>query len=218
MSDPKAGAILQRDKTTYAIKPRTPLGVIDPDTLERIAHVVREYKIPAVKITSAQRLMLLGIREEDLGPIKEALGPVGELCKNYVQACPGTDWCSFGMTDAMGMGARLDRLVFGRVFPAKVKVGVSGCNFNCGESRYRDVGLVGGPHGWTVLVGGNGGRRPRLGDVLVKGLNDDEAEGMVAAFLDLYASEASVKHRTALFVQKRGIESIRNVLGVPAID
>ncbi|TVM29778.1 hypothetical protein DQK91_21860, partial [Oceanidesulfovibrio marinus] len=94
---------------------------------------------------------------------------------------------------------------------------VSGCNFNCGESRYRDVGLVGGPHGWTVLVGGNGGRRPRLGDVLVKGLNDDEAEGVGAEFLDLYASEASLKHLTSLFVQTRSIESIREALGVPAI-
>ncbi|TVM16240.1 NAD(P)/FAD-dependent oxidoreductase [Oceanidesulfovibrio indonesiensis] len=218
MSDPKAGAILQRDKTTYAIKPRTPLGVIDPDTLERIARVVREYDIPAVKITSAQRLMLLGIREEDLGPIKEALGPVGELCKNYVQACPGTDWCSFGMTDAMGMGARLDSMIFGRNFPAKVKIGVSGCNFNCGESRYRDVGLIGTPRGWTVLVGGNGGKRPRLADVLAKGLSDDEAEKLVGAFLDLYAAEASVRHRTSLYVQKCGIEAIREKLGAPATE
>ncbi|MFW5735558.1 MAG: hypothetical protein ACOCWR_10910 [Oceanidesulfovibrio sp.] len=44
---------------------------------------------------------------------------------------------------------------------------------------------------------------------------DDEAEHLVGAFLNLYVAEASVKHRTSLFVQKRGIESIRETLGVP---
>jgi NAD(P)H-nitrite reductase large subunit len=35
MSDPARGAILQRDKETYAIVPRTPVGMVTPEDLER---------------------------------------------------------------------------------------------------------------------------------------------------------------------------------------
>ena len=43
------GAILQRDKQTYAIVPRTPVGLIKPEQLEAIATVVRKYNIPIIK-------------------------------------------------------------------------------------------------------------------------------------------------------------------------
>ncbi|MFH1540194.1 MAG: NAD(P)/FAD-dependent oxidoreductase, partial [bacterium] len=43
------GAILQRDKKSFAIIPRTPLGLVTPDTLERIAAVARKYEVPIIK-------------------------------------------------------------------------------------------------------------------------------------------------------------------------
>jgi NAD(P)H-nitrite reductase large subunit len=46
--------LLQRDKQTYAIVPRTPLGILTPDDLESLARVARKYQIPAIKITSDQ--------------------------------------------------------------------------------------------------------------------------------------------------------------------
>ena len=36
MPDIPKGAILQRDKETYAIVPRTPVGLVSPEDLERI--------------------------------------------------------------------------------------------------------------------------------------------------------------------------------------
>ena len=54
MADHPKGAILQRDKQTYAIVPRTPLGILTPDDLESLARVARKYQIPVIKITSGQ--------------------------------------------------------------------------------------------------------------------------------------------------------------------
>jgi NAD(P)H-nitrite reductase large subunit len=45
MPDIPKGAILQRDKETYAIVPRTPVGLVSPDDLERIVKVARKYQI-----------------------------------------------------------------------------------------------------------------------------------------------------------------------------
>ena len=74
MADHPKGAILQRDKETYAIVPRTPVGIITPDDLESLARVARKYQIPVIKITSGQRFALVGIKKEDVDNIWDDLG------------------------------------------------------------------------------------------------------------------------------------------------
>lgn len=45
MSEEPKGAILQRDKETYAIVPRIPMGVLTPEILESLAKVARKYNV-----------------------------------------------------------------------------------------------------------------------------------------------------------------------------
>ena len=71
MTDHPKGAILQRDKQTNAIVPRTPVGMLTPDDLESLASVARKYQIPVIKITSGQRFALVGIKKEDVERIFE---------------------------------------------------------------------------------------------------------------------------------------------------
>ena len=133
MPDIPKGAILQRDKETYAIVPRTPVGLVSPEDLERIAKVARKYQIPVIKITSGQRFALVGMKKDDVDKIWEDLGmDVGkatELCLHYVQACPGTAVCKFGVKDSLGLGMEIEKFFSGLDLPAKVKIGVSGCPF-----------------------------------------------------------------------------------------
>ena len=44
-------SFIQRDKETYAIVPKTPLGLIAPELMETIADVAIKYNIPIIKIT-----------------------------------------------------------------------------------------------------------------------------------------------------------------------
>jgi NAD(P)H-nitrite reductase large subunit len=119
------GAILQRDKETYAIVPRTPVGLVSPEDLEQIVKAVRKYQIPVIKITSAQRFALVGLRKDDVDKIWEDLGmDVGkatELCLHYVQACPGTAVCKFGVKDSLGLGMEIENFFSDMDLPAKVK-------------------------------------------------------------------------------------------------
>ena len=41
MSEHPRGAILQRDKEAYALVPRSPVGLVKPEELERIVKIVR---------------------------------------------------------------------------------------------------------------------------------------------------------------------------------
>ena len=47
------GAIIQRDKETYAIAPHITCGVVTPDLLRKLADVAEKYQAKALKITGA---------------------------------------------------------------------------------------------------------------------------------------------------------------------
>jgi NAD(P)H-nitrite reductase large subunit len=212
MENPK-GAILQRDKETYAIVPRIPGGLAKLENLKQIVNVVEKYNIPIIKITSGHRLALVGIKGEFVNDIWQDLqmdtGKATELCLHYVQACPGNVVCKFGVQDSLGLGIEIEKFFLGMEMPAKVKIGVSGCPFCCGESFVRDIGLFGKKKGWTVVFGGNSGRRPRIGDIIAEDLDKEEAIDLAKRCLEYYAAHAKKKERTARFIERIGIEEFK---------
>lgn len=216
MSEGPMGAILQRDKTTYAIVPRTPVGLVSPENLEAITAVARKYGIPIVKITSGQRLALVGIRKEDVESVWKELGmdmgKATELCVHYVQACPGTSVCRFGLQDSLGLGIELEKLFVGMELPAKVKIGVSGCPMTCGESYVRDIGVLGRKTGWTLIVGGNSGGKPRIGDVIAEDITREQVIDITRKCLEYYRDNARKKERTASFIERTGIEDLKKAV------
>jgi len=216
MPENPKGAILQRDKKTYAIVPRTPVGLVTPEDLENIIKVVRKYQIPVIKITSGQRFALVGIQKDDVDDIWKELnmdvGKATELCLHYVQACPGIAVCKFGVQDALGLGKEIETFFSGMDLPAKVKIGISGCPFCCGESYVRDIGIFGKKKGWTFIVGGSSARRPRIGDVLVEDLSQKEVIDLAKRFLEYYIEKAKKRERTARFVDRLGFENMKEAI------
>jgi len=213
MSEEPTGAILQRDKKTYAIVPRTPVGLVTPDNLEALARVARKYNIPVVKITSGQRFALLGLKKEDVDSAWQELnmevGKATELCLHYVQACPGTVFCKFGIQDSMGLGRDLEAFFADLDLPAKLKIGVSGCPFFCSESFVRDIGIYGKKTGWTFIIGGSSGRRPRIGDVLAEDIAKETVIDLTRRTLEFYRANSKGKQRMARFIERIGIENFK---------
>lgn len=213
MEDEPRGAILQRDRESYAIVPRTPAGIVSPEDLESIIAVVRRYKIPIIKMTSGQRMVLVGMKKEDVEKIWNELGmTVGQAtapCVHYVQACPGTAVCKYGNQDSLTLGLELEEMFQEMELPAKLKMGVSGCPRCCGESYLRDVGVMGNARGWTVIFGGNSGGRPRIGDVMAKNLSAADAKDLVRRLLEYYRKNGKPRERTARFVERVGLDAIK---------
>jgi len=219
MVDSAREGILQRDKETYAIVPKIAMGIITPEVLEKIALVTQKYNIPVVKITSAQRIALVGIKKEDVEKVWEDLGlevgfPVG-ACLHYVQSCPGTEVCRLGQRNSLAMAQQLDELLSHMNIPAKTKVGVSGCPLNCGEGFVRDIGLYGKKDtGWTVIIGGNSGLNARIGDVLAQDLSDEAALDLIKRFAEFYSANAKNRERLFRFVPRIGLDEIKKALGL----
>jgi NAD(P)H-nitrite reductase large subunit len=218
MSEGPKGAILQRDKKTYAIVPRIPMGVLTPEILKSLAKVARKYNVRIIKITSGQRIALVGLNPEDVenawNDLALEVGPAEGLCVHYVQACPGTETCKFGRGNSLGLAAKIEKMYVGKdnFIPAKTKFGISGCMLNCAESYLRDFGAFCAPDGWTVIVGGNSGGRPRIGDVIAKKLSEEQVLELLGKCLDYYAKTAKSRERMPRFVERIGIEEFKKAV------
>jgi NAD(P)H-nitrite reductase large subunit len=213
MNDPE-GAILQRDGMTYAVVTRIPAGIVTPDDLGKIARLARKYRVPILKITSGQRIALVGLKPEDVQKVTGELGslakPESAPCVRFVQACLGTETCRFGNQDAIGLAKSVDDMFKGQTFPAKIKIGISGCPRCCGESHIRDIGIMGTNRGWTVFFGGNGGTRPRFGDGVARDLSATEALDCAQRLLEYYRINAKQHERTARFMERTGMETLKS--------
>ncbi|NIA05942.1 MAG: nitrite reductase [Proteobacteria bacterium] len=199
---------------TYTTMPGRKLGWMTTEDLERLAKIAGRYGPPMIKITGGQRLSFLGLSPEKLDALKKELNihdkPRHSRNRLHnVQACPGSQWCKYGSGDSLAMGEALDKLVLDRPLPYKVKVGISGCRMCCCESWVRDVGLVAEKKGWRFIFGGNAGGRPRIGDVVAENLNDDEAVSLIEKCLNFYTEQASYKTRSARFMERFGIDALK---------
>jgi len=212
MTDATYGAKLQRDGKTYAIQTRIPAGVVTPEQLETIARVAKKYSIPLVKITSGQRFLFVGVQEQDIPGVRKELGTLGTASitpgVRYVQSCPGISYCKNGTQDSISLARAISDEYAGKDFPAKIKIGVSGCPRCCGESRVRDVGIMGSAKGWTVYFGGHSGFKLRQGEQVATGLSSEQALACVRSLLSYYQTHAEPKERTSRFLERAGTDWI----------
>jgi NAD(P)H-nitrite reductase large subunit len=207
------GAVLQRDKETYAIVPHMPGGLVTPDALRKIADVAEKYKAQALKMTSAQRLAIVGLKEEDLDNAWRDLGmkpshAIG-LCVRSIKFCPGTTFCKRGQQDSVSLGLKLDEIYHGLELPSKFKMGVSGCPNSCGESQFRDVGITGMPKGFKLMVGGNGGMTPRIGQTIYEELDQEQILEKVDKIIKVFAKGGKKYERLGKFIERIGLEEFK---------
>ena len=207
------GAILQRDKETYAIAPHLTAGIVTPDILRNIADVAEKYKAAAIKVTGAQRIAIVGLKEEDLDNVWEDLnmnpGAAIGLCVRSVKICPGTTFCKRGLRDSVTVGAKIDELYHGKKLPNKFKIGVSGCPNSCADSAFKDIGLIGGGKGWMFYVGGKGGSKPRIADRIALSVPGERVLDLVEKVIQVYDENANNKERLGDYIDRVGLESFK---------
>jgi NAD(P)H-nitrite reductase large subunit len=215
------GAILQRDRETYAVAPHIPGGFTDTAMLRRICAVADKYAL-SLKITSAQRIGMFGAKEEDLDGIWEELaqapGAAIGLCVRSVKICPGTRQCKRALQDSASLGLKIDAIYHAMELPNKMKMGISGCILSCSDSYIKDIGVVGTAKGWRVVVGGNGGVRPRLGELLLDDVQSEEGVLEIIARIVAFYLRSPKKERIGKIVEAIGIDAFRReVLPAPSL-
>jgi NAD(P)H-nitrite reductase large subunit len=213
------GAIIQRDKETFAVAPHIPGGFISVGDFRKMVDTADKYHAAALKVTSGQRIAVIGLAEKDLDAFwrdsERSIGYALGLCVRMVKFCPGTTYCRHGKQDAMGVGAELDRRHHGRMLSAKFKIGVAGCEYACNAPRFKEVGLLGLPDGWQVSIGGTCGAKPRFGDIVAEKLDDANAITMTDNIIKWYESgNFKPKVRMGRIIEELGLDQVKKAIGI----
>lgn len=208
----RAHANIQKDGT-FSVVPQIKGGVTNSGELRRIADVADKYAVPMVKITGGQRIDLLGVKKEDLVDVWRDLGmksghAYGKSIRT-VKTCVGSEFCRFGTQNSTQMGIELETMLANMWSPHKVKLAVSGCPRNCAESGIKDVGIIAVDSGWEIHIGGNGGIKTEVAKFLTKVKTGEEVRETTGAFLQLYREEAYYLDRTVHYIDRVGMEYIR---------
>jgi len=207
---PEKGAIVQRDMETFSISPHIPGGFASPALLRKIADVAENYGAKFVKCTGAQRIAIIGIKEEDLDKAwaefadqKKAIG----LTIRSIQICPGTRACKKAKQDSPGLGFALDVEYYGKPAPAKFKMAVAGCGNCCSDPWLKDLGFFGTDEGFTAVVGGKGGGTAKIGRVLRTGLTAAQAVALAGKVIAFYRENGKAPERLGATIDRVGFDS-----------
>ncbi|HNS25709.1 MAG TPA: NAD(P)/FAD-dependent oxidoreductase [Methanobacteriaceae archaeon] len=209
---PEKGAAVQKDMETYAINPYIPGGLVEPDTLRKIADVAEKYDAKFIKLSSEHRITIFGIPYQDVDEIWNDLemepgGLSGKIVRP-VKFCIGKSSCKMAKQNTMEIGLEIDQRFRGTKTPDKMKIAVSGCENSCAEPGVRDIGLIGTNKGWKVLVGGNAGIKPRLGDLIANDLSSEEVLALMDKIINYYIeNEESV--RLGRFIDNMGLDEFK---------
>ena len=214
----RAHGNIQKDGT-YSVVPRMFGGLVKPDELRAIADVCDKYDVPEMKVTGGQRIDLFGVKKADLPPMWKDLTDAGFVsghaygkAMRTVKTCAGKTWCRFGTQNSTGLGVKLEELTWGSYMQHKFKLAVSGCPRNCAEATIKDFGVVCVDSGYELHIGGNGGIKVRVTDLLCKVSTEEEVLEYCGAFTQKYREEAHYLERTAPWVERVGLTYIKECI------
>jgi len=214
----RAHGNIQKDGT-YSVVPRLFGGMCTADQLRAIADVADKYQVPTMKVTGGQRIDMFGIQKEQLPAMWKDLTDAGFVsghaygkAMRTVKTCVGSEWCRFGTQDSTGLGVKLEELTWGSWMPHKFKLAVSGCPRNCAEATIKDFGVVCVDSGYELHIGGNGGIKVRVTDLLTKVETEEQVLEYCGAFCQFYREDAHYLERTAPWVERVGLDKIKKAL------
>lgn len=207
-------AVLQKvrdGKRTYGVTPHIPGGFITPKQLSKIAEVSEKYK-GILKMTSGQRIAILGLEAEDVAKVWEELGmQPGVKSLNSVKnvhMCPAA-FCKRAKQNSLKIGMLLDKRYHGMEMPCRTKIGVAGCRNACTSVYARDLGVIGDKEGYMIVAGGSGGFNPRVADIIVDKLTEEKVLSMVDTLMEYYKANGNTGEKLGDFIERIGLEKFK---------
>ncbi|MEE9594391.1 MAG: hypothetical protein V3V92_03230 [Candidatus Hydrothermarchaeales archaeon] len=209
------GLLGQKQKDYITIRLLVPRGRLTAEQMDGVAEVIerygRDYAIPTIR----KGVEIPWIRLEDAPEVIEKFKGMGLLpgsCGTKVRTivvCAGMDHCVRSLVDVEGMYERLNDRYYERDTPTKFKISLSGCARACSHPHINDFGIIAGEEGFSVLVGGKGGRHPGFGELIVEGVSEDDVFKALDASLAYFREHAHGKERINEIIKRNGLDHFK---------
>ncbi len=212
----KMNALIKQDNT-YSIIPQLYSGLVDLEQLEKIYQVVEKYQLSPIALTSGQRMVLNGIKKEDLTAVWADLNmPLHSVTANAIQSVKTSNsdhLCHCDKQPAIQISAQIEKQIEFIKTPYRIRIGVSACNHNSAGATSKDIGVIHMNNDtWEIYVGGSSGRHVRSGELLYVAQSEKETIEIILAFIQYYRQSANFAERTWQWIDRASIVHIREVL------
>lgn len=143
------GFLPQRQENMVSMRVKATGGRVDSDKLRAIADAAEKYGHGYIHITSRQGIEIPFVKLEDTEEASSELrklgvfgGSAGKRVRAIV-ACPGNEYCRYGLIDCQKIAYQIDEKYFGEPVPKKLKIAVTGCPSACVKPQDTDFGVMG---------------------------------------------------------------------------
>ncbi len=216
------------------LRVKVPYGKLDPDQLDMLAHIGEAYSRGWGHITTRQNIQFHFV---DLVRVPDAmrdLASVGlttrEACGDTVrniQGCHLAGACPFEVLDITPWAEATFRHLlhhpFSQRLPRKFKINFSGCDTDCGQAMFNDVGVVATSratpegtveHGFRVYIAGGLGANPRPALALEDFTTRDELLPTIESVLRVFEQTGNRKNklraRLKWVIDNLGFDEVRD--------
>jgi dissimilatory sulfite reductase (desulfoviridin) alpha/beta subunit len=224
----KRGFLKQRQEGYFVLRTRQPsTGSYSDGQLATLAEISKRYARGLLHATTRQGLEIPFVRYEDIPAVEKEVisagidaGTSGPRLR-ATTVCPGNNWCKQGLVDTFALAERIEKeigLKCGLDLPHKFKIAISGCPNACTRPQASEIGVHGAIDpaakrtGYTVYIGGCGGRSPRSGVRLEKVYTEDEVVHIVGKVVRFYKEHARPKQRIGALIAESGAHE-KDIIG-----
>jgi Dissimilatory sulfite reductase (desulfoviridin), alpha and beta subunits len=145
----KGGIITERDADFCTIRIRAPAGNISVEKLRGLTSIAKKYGSGTIHCTTRQTIEIPHVDPKSIKKIAGLLEkngtPIGSERDEIVNiiACPGIDRCKFANIDTISLAEKIDRKLFGKEMPVKIRIALSGCPNSCTSPMLNEIGIMG---------------------------------------------------------------------------
>ncbi|HEY5154435.1 MAG TPA: nitrite/sulfite reductase [Acidimicrobiales bacterium] len=219
--------------TSQMVRIKAPYGSITAEQLDMMAHISETFSRGWGHITTRQNIQFHFIELERIPEVMRLLASVGmttrEACGDTVRnvmACHLAGACPFEAFDvspwAEAAFQHFLRHPFAQRLPRKFKVNFSGCETDCGQAMFNDVGVIAATRtgddgavvqGFRVFIAGGLGANPHPALVLEDFTAKEELlptiESVLRVFEQTGNRDNKLRARLKWVVDELGIDEVR---------
>ncbi|WP_371364768.1 Nitrite reductase [NAD(P)H] [Sporomusa rhizae] len=207
---------MSKQNRNLPLVPHLPGGFVSPALLHQLANIAEQYG-GTIKV-AGNSLIILGLSPSDRTQALHELGletqSLSAKAIRSVAVCAGKPHCLRAIQDSTALGLLLEDKFYGTDLPGKLRIGVSGCPNCCSETFVKDIGLYGVAGGYTVVVGGNSGRKAKAGQILTAKVADDDVVPLLEKIIRYYQTQGHPGERLGQMIDRLGFEDFAAHFGV----
>ena len=230
----KRGFLRQKQDGVFLFRTRMSSGIYSKIQLDKVSQIAQEFGRGFVHLTVRQGIEIPFIKFEDITEVEALVKSAGVnngasgARLRATTVCPGNNWCKQGLINTFALSDRIENelgLKCGLDLPHKFKINISGCPNTCTRAQQSEIGVHGAVDfsspdkhiGYSIYLGGCGGKIPHPGFKLNKVFSEDETLLIIEKVVNFFKMNAKPKQRLALLIEEIGKEKFLKEAGLSGI-